>query len=60
MLDEQVRSIMDQIPEGETFSRFYRAFEGDVRVITTDDRTHEETRYKVIFNNDGSVSIRLF
>ena len=59
MTQKQLQEIKDQLPAGETFDRAYRAFEGDLRVITKDAHGCE-TRYRVIFNADDSVSIQRF
>ena len=59
MTEKQLKQVKAQLPEGETFSRAYRAFEGDIRVISKDKRGNEY-RYRVNFNPDDSVSIQRF
>ena len=57
MTDKNVRQIEKQLPAGECIFKMYRAFEGDIRVITKDHG--KETRYTVIHNpEDDSVTLR--
>ncbi len=56
MTEKQIEQVKAQLPEGETVSRMYRAYEGDVRVITR-DRSGSEYRYTVRLNADLSVTI---
>ena len=60
MTQKHIEQIKKQIPEGEYFSRMYRAIEGDFRVITKDARGREK-RYTTIYapEND-SVTIKEF
>ena len=59
MTEKQLKQAMSQLPEGERFDRAYRAFEGGVRLISKKaDGT--ETRYKVLFDSEGNVSLERF
>ena len=46
------------LPEGLRILRFYRAFEGDVRVIAWDDHGRLERRFSVSFDVDGNPRLR--
>ena len=60
MTEKHIRLIESQLPEGERIDRMYRAFEGDIRVITR-DAAGRETRYTIIYNPaDDSVTIKRF
>ncbi len=59
MTEKQIKQIRSQLPEGEHIDRMYRAFEGDIRVITKDRNGHE-TRYTVRFDADDNVTIKQF
>jgi hypothetical protein len=56
MTEKHINQIKAQPPEGEKIERMYRAFEGDIRVITK-DRTGRETRYTVHHDTDDNVTI---
>ncbi len=56
MTEKHINQIKAQLPEGEKIERMYRAFEGDIRVITK-DRTGRETRYTVHHDADDNVTI---
>lgn len=59
MTEKQIKQIENQIPQGEHIDRMYRAFEGDIRVITK-NADGRETRYSLSFAADGNVSIKKF
>lgn len=44
MTYQQIDQINKQLPPGETYDRWYRAFEGGIRVISK-DRSGREHRY---------------
>lgn len=57
MTEKHEKQIKAQLPAGERISRMYRAYEGDIRVITR-DMSGKETRYTVKWNpQDDSVTI---
>ena len=57
MTEKHVKQIEAQLATGEKIERMYRAFEGDIRVITKDHG--KETRYTVIHNpEDDIVTLR--
>ncbi len=56
MTDKQIKQIQAQLPKGETIDRMYRAFEGDIRVISK-DRNGRETRYTVRFDSNDNATI---
>ena len=57
MTEKHINQIKSQLPPDETIDRMYRAYEGDIRVITKDG-TGKEYRYTVIYNvADDSVKI---
>ncbi|MDO4564702.1 MAG: hypothetical protein Q4C04_03735 [Clostridia bacterium] len=59
MTDKQLRQAESQLPKEEKFDRAYSAFEGGIRLISKKaDGT--ETRYKVLFDCDGNVTIERF
>jgi len=59
MTEKQMKQIQSQLPKDEKINRCYRAFEGDIRVITRkpDGR---EVRYTVSFNTDNNAIIKEF
>ena len=59
MTEKQMKQIEIQLPEREKINRCYRAFEGDIRVITRkpDGR---EVRYTVSFDADDNATIKEF
>ena len=59
MTDKQLKQAKSQLPQDERFDRAYSAFEGGIRLISkkTDG---SETRYKVLFDADGNVSLEKF
>ena len=59
MTEKQMKQIEIHLPEGEKINRCYRAFEGDIRVITRkpDGR---EVRYTVSFDADDNATIKEF
>ena len=60
MTEKHIKQIESQLPAGEKIDRMYKAFEGDIRVITKDAAGHE-TRYTCIYNPaDDSVTIKQF
>ena len=59
MTEKQMKQIEAQLPAGEKVNRAYRAFEGDIRVITR-NAEGSETRYTVIFDKDDNVTIKQF
>jgi outer membrane usher protein FimD/PapC len=59
MTEKQIKQIENQIPKGEQIDRMYRAFEGDIRVITK-NADGRETRYSLSFDSVGNVSIKKF
>ena len=59
MTEKQLKQAISKLPEGETFSRVYRAFEGGIRLISA-DRNGAERRYRVVFDKDGNANIEPF
>ena len=60
MTDKHIKQIASQLPEDEKIERMYRAFEGDVRVITR-NTAGREIRYTCMYSPaDDSVKIRRF
>ena len=59
MTQKQIQQIKEQLPANEKIDRMYRAFEGDIRVITKDASGYE-TRYTVRFDAEDNVTIRHF
>ena len=59
MTEKQMKQVEAQLPAGEKVNRTYRAFEGDIRVITR-NAEGRETRYTVIFDKDDNVTIKQF
>ena len=57
MTEKQMKQIEAQLPKGEKVNRAYRAYEGDVRVITR-DADGRETRYTVIFGENDNVTLK--
>ena len=56
MTEKHINQIKAQLPEGEKIERMYRAFEGDIRVISR-DKAGIERRYTVRFDADDNVTI---
>ena len=56
MTDKQIQQVREQLPNGEAFSRIYRAYEGDIRAISRDG-AGEERRYRVHFDTEGNTTI---
>ena len=60
MQEKHIHQIESQLPEGERILKMYKAFEGDIRVITA-DKNGNEIRYTCIYNAaDDSVTIKRF
>ena len=59
MTEKQMKQIQSQLPKDEKINRCYRAFEGDIRVITRKP-DGSEVRYTVSFDADDNVTIRKF
>ena len=59
MTDKHIKQIESQLPVGEKIERMYKAFEGDIRVITK-DKSGMETRYTCILDKDQNVTIKKF
>ena len=59
MTDKHIKQIESQLPAGETIERMYRAFEGDIRVITK-DKNGMEIRYTCILDENLNVTIKKF
>ena len=59
MTEKQLQQAISKLPEGETFSRVYRAFEGGIRLIST-ERNGAEHRYRVVFDRDWNADIEPF
>lgn len=59
MTEKQMKQIESQLPEGEEINRCYRAFEGDIRVITL-RLDGSEVRYTVSFDADDNATIKKF
>ena len=59
MTDKHIKQIESQLPAGEKIERMYKAFEGDIRVITRDG-SGNEIRYTCILDKDQNVTIRRF
>lgn len=57
--EKQMKQIQSQLPKDEKINRCYRAFEGDIRVITRKP-DGSEVRYTVSFDADDNVTIRKF
>ena len=57
MTEKNMKQIAAQLPEGETISKAYRAYEGDFRVISV-DRSKTEHRYTVAFDAEFNATIR--
>ena len=57
MTEKHINQIKSQLSADETIDRMYRAYEGDIRVITKDG-TGKEYRYTIIYNaSDDTVKI---
>lgn len=59
MTEKQMKQIQSQLPKDEKINRCYRAFEGDIRVITHKP-DGSEVRYSVSFDADDNATIRKF
>ena len=59
MTEKQMKQIEIQLPKGEKINRCYRAFEGDIRVITRKP-DGSEVRYTVSFDADDNATIKGF
>ena len=57
MTEKNIKQVKAQLPEGETFHSAYRAFEGDIRVISV-DRQKNQHRYTVVFDKDFNATIK--
>lgn len=57
MTEKNIKQVKEQLPEGETFHSAYRAFEGDIRVISV-DRQKKQHRYTVVFDKDFNATIK--
>ena len=57
--EKQMKQIQSQLPKDEKINRCYRAFEGDIRVITRKP-DGSEVRYTVSFDADDNATIRKF
>lgn len=53
-LADQVNEAKELLPEGEEYDRAYRAYEGDLRIITKDQYGCER-RYSVLKDTDGKT-----
>ena len=59
MTDKHIKQIESQLPAGEQIIKMYKAFEGDIRVITK-DKSGCEIRYTCILDKDLNVTIKRF
>ena len=59
MTDKHIKQIESQLPAGEKIERMYKAFEGDIRVITRNG-SGNEIRYTCILDKDLNVTIKRF
>ena len=59
MTEKQMKQIQNQLPKDEKINRCYRAFEGDIRVITRKP-DGSEVRYIVSFDADDNATIKEF
>ena len=57
--EKQMKQIQSQLPKDEKINCCYRAFEGDIRVITRKP-DGSEVRYTVSFDADDNATIRKF
>ena len=57
MTEKQIKQVKAQLPEGETFHSAYRAFEGDIRVISVDCQKNQH-RYTVVFDGEFNATIK--
>ena len=57
MTEKNIKQVKEQLPEGETFHSAYRAFEGDIRVISV-DRQKNQHRYMVVFDKEFNATIK--
>lgn len=53
MNDKQFELAQQQLAEGERIVKSYKAFEGDIRVITQRKGSDFQTRYTVKWEKDG-------
>ena len=54
MTEKQFNQIKEKMPAGEKIIRMYRAFEGDIRIITEDVRGLQK-RYSVKIDDNGNA-----
>ena len=54
MTEKQLEQIKESMPSGEKINRMYRAFEGDIRIIT-EDGSGLEKRYSVRLDSAGNA-----
>jgi len=59
MTEKHIKQIESQLPAGEKIERMYKAFEGDIRVITK-DQNGCEIRYTCILDENLNVTIKRF
>jgi len=59
MTEKQMKQIQSQLPRDEKINRCYRAFEGDIRVISRKP-DGSEVRYTVSFDADDNAAIKKF
>jgi len=59
MTEKHIKQIESQLPAGEKIERMYKAFEGDIRVITRDE-SGCEIRYTCILDENLNVTIKRF
>jgi hypothetical protein len=59
MTDKHIKQIESQLPAGEQIIKMYKAFEGDIRVITK-DKSGYEIRYTCILDENLNVTIKKF
>lgn len=57
MTEKNIKQVKEQLPEGETLHSAYRAFEGDIRVISV-DRQKNQHRYTVVFDSEFNAIIK--
>ena len=54
MTEKQFEQIKEKMPAGEKIIRMYRAFEGDIRIITEDGSSLQK-RYSVKIDDNGNA-----
>ena len=59
MTEKHIKQIESQLPAGEKIERMYKAFEGDIRVITK-DHNGCEIRYTCILDEHLNATIKRF